>query len=171
LETETVTWIIEGFMAKFKIEIKWGVIFVIMSLGWMLLERLAGLHSEHIDKHALYTNFIAIPAIAVYVFGLLDKRKNDYNGVMNYREGFLSGLIITLVVTLFVPVTQYITLNLITPDFFPNMIEYVTQNDMMTRDAAENYFNTQIYMMQGLIGAPLMGVLTSAVVAIFTRKS
>ena len=57
-------------MAKFKIEIKWGVIFVIMSLGWMLLERLAGLHGEHIDKHALYTNFIAIPAIAVYIFGI-----------------------------------------------------------------------------------------------------
>jgi Na+/proline symporter len=158
-------------MSKFKTEIKWGVIFVIMSLGWMLLERLTGLHDEHIDKHFIYTNFIAIPAIAVYVFGLLDKRENDYNGVMNYSEGFLSGLLITLVVTLFVPVTQYITLNIITPDFFPNMIEYVTRNDIMTREAAENNFNAQIYMMQGLIGALLMGVLTSAVVAIFTRKS
>jgi len=157
-------------MSKFKTEIKWGVIFVIMSLGWMLLERLTGLHDEHIDKHFIYTNFIAIPAIAVYVFGLLDKRENDYNGVMNYSEGFLSGLLITLVVTLFVPVTQYITLNIITPDFFPNMIEYVTRNDIMTREAAENNFNAQIYMMQGLIGALLMGVLTSAVVAIFTRK-
>jgi len=145
--------------------------FVIMSLGWMLLERLTGLHDEHIDKHFIYTNFIAIPAIAVYVFGLLDKRENDYNGLMNYSEGFLSGLLITLVVTLFVPVTQYITLNIITPDFFPNMIEYVTRNDIMTREAAENNFNAQIYMMQGLIGALLMGVLTSAVVAIFTRKS
>ncbi len=158
-------------MSKFKTEIKWGVIFVVMSLGWMLLERLTGLHDEHIDKHFIYTNFIAIPAIAVYVFGLLDKRENDYNGVMNYSEGFLSGLLITLVVTLFVPVTQYITLNIITPDFFPNMIEYVTRNDIMTREAAENNFNAQIYMMQGLIGALLMGVLTSAVVAIFTRKS
>lgn len=144
---------------------------MVMSLGWMLLERLTGLHDEHIDKHYIYTNFIAIPAIAVYVFGLLDKRKNYYNGVMNYREGFLSGLLITLVVTLFVPVTQYITLNVITPDFFPNMIEHVTQNNIMTREAAENNFNTQSYMMQGLIGAPLMGVLTSAVVAFFTRKS
>lgn len=158
-------------MAKFKTEIKWGVIFVVMSLGWMLMERLTGLHGEHIDKHFIYTNFIAIPAIAVYVFGLLDKRKNHYNGVMNYSEGFLSGLLITLVVTLFVPVTQYITLNIITPDFFPNMIEYVTRNDIMTREAAENNFNAQIYMMQGLIGALLMGVLTSAVVAIFTRKA
>src|SRR6056297_3576731 len=158
-------------MSKFKTEIKWGVIFVVMSLGWMLLERLTGLHDEHIDKHFIYTNFIAIPAIAVYVIGLLDKRENDYNGVINYSEGFLSGLLITLVVTLFVPVTQYITLNIITPDFFPNMIEYVTRNDIMTREAAENNFNAQIYMMQGLIGALLMGVLTSAVVAIFTRKS
>jgi len=158
-------------MGKFKTEIKWGIIFVIMSLAWMLLERLTGLHDENIDKHAIYTNFIAIPAIVIYVFALLDKQKNDYNGVMNYKQGFLSGLLITLVVTLFVPLTQYITLNIITPDFFPNMIEHVTQNDIMTREAAENYFNTKSYMMQGLIGAPVMGIVTTAVVALFTKKS
>jgi len=55
-------------MAKYKIEVKWAVIFVIMSLLWMVLEKLTGLHDKHIDKQMIYTNFIAIPAIAVYVF-------------------------------------------------------------------------------------------------------
>ena len=38
----------------------------------------------HIDKHVVYTNFYALPAILVYVFALLDKRKNFYNGKMTY---------------------------------------------------------------------------------------
>ena len=63
-------------MKKIQIEIKWAIIFVIMTLIWMILEKVAGLHDEHIDKHPIFTNFIAIPAIAIYVFAILDKRKN-----------------------------------------------------------------------------------------------
>ncbi len=38
-------------MKKISTEIKWALIFVAMSLLWMLLEKLSGLHSTHIDKH------------------------------------------------------------------------------------------------------------------------
>ena len=69
-------------MSKYKIELKWGIIFTLMMLVWMVLEKIAGLHDEHIDKHAIYTNFVAIPAIIVYVLALLDKRKGYYNGTM-----------------------------------------------------------------------------------------
>lgn len=34
---------------KYKIEIKWAVIFIAMSLLWMVLEKLTGLHSTYID--------------------------------------------------------------------------------------------------------------------------
>ena len=39
-------------MEAYKTELKWGVIFVLSGLIWMLLERLAGLHGEHIAHHA-----------------------------------------------------------------------------------------------------------------------
>ena len=42
---------------KYKTEIKWAVIFSIVMLLWITLEKLTGLHSEHIDKHPVYTNF------------------------------------------------------------------------------------------------------------------
>jgi hypothetical protein len=48
---------------KYKVEIKWGVIFFLMTLVWMFLEKIAGLHDQYIDKHPVYTNLIAIPAI------------------------------------------------------------------------------------------------------------
>jgi len=157
-------------MKKIKIEIKCAIIFVVMTLIWMFLEKLAGLHDEHIDKHSIYTNFIAIPAIAIYVFALLDKRKNFYKGAMTYKQGFISGLIITAIVTVLSPLTQYITSTIITPEYFPNMIRYSVETGKMTQQAAEDYFNLKNYLVEIVIGTPVMGVMTTAIVAIFTRK-
>jgi hypothetical protein len=47
-------------MSQYKIEIKWALIFFIVSLIWIFLEKLVGLHDAHIDKHPIYTNFFAI---------------------------------------------------------------------------------------------------------------
>lgn len=158
-------------MKQYNIEIKWAIAFVLMSLGWMLLERLSGLHHQHIDKHEIYTNFIALPAIAIYVFALLDKRKNFYGNTMSYKQGFISGLIITLIVTAFSPLTQYITTTIIAPQYFPNVIKYAVDAQKMTQQEANDFFNLKNYIVQGLIGAPIMGLVTTAIVAIFTRKT
>lgn len=143
-------------MKNTRIEIKWGVIFVIVALIWMLLEKLVGLHQEHIDKHPVYTNFFAIPAIAVYVVALLDKRKNFYGGSMTYKQGFVSGLIITAVVFIINPLTQFIVSTVITPEFFPNAIKYAVENNKMTQQEAESYFSLENYILQGAIGTPVM---------------
>ncbi|WP_321373469.1 DUF4199 domain-containing protein [uncultured Draconibacterium sp.] len=157
-------------MKKFAIEIKWAILFVVVQLIWMIGERVAGLHDENIEKHAIVTNFFAIVAIAVYVIALLDKRKNDFNGKINWIQGFISGLIITLGVTILTPLSQYLTVEVITPDYFQNMIEYTVENGLQTLEEAQEYFSLRSYMIQSLIFAPLMGIATSAIVAIFTRK-
>ena len=157
-------------MKTIKIEIRWAIIFTVMMLIWMLLERVFGLHDEYIDKHPIFTNFVAIPAIAVYVLALLDKRDNFYHGKMTYIQGLITGLIITGMVTVLSPLSQIITSLVITPDYFQNAINYAVSEGKMTQKAAEEYFNLRSYILQGLIGAPVMGVLTSAIVAIFTRK-
>lgn len=157
-------------MNKYRIEIKWALIFVVMMLLWMVMEKLLGFHDTHIDNHAIVTNLIAIPAIAIYVFALLDKRKNFYDGYMSYKQGFITGLMITLIVTLFTPLIQYITSTIITPDYFTNIIEYTVSEGLMEREAAEDYFNLKSYMIQATIGAPIMGLLTTVIVAFFTKK-
>ncbi len=50
-------------MKKRLIEIKWGLIFVIMMLLWMYFEKAMGWHDEYIADHATYPNFVAIPSI------------------------------------------------------------------------------------------------------------
>ena len=157
-------------MRKLTTEIKWALVFALVTLAWMLGEKLAGLHSTHIDQHATYTNFFALPAIALYVLALLDKRRNHYGGAMTWKQGFVSGLWVTLFVTLLSPLTQVITSLVITPEFFPNAIAYATSSGQMTGAEAEGHFNLASYIKMGLIGAPAMGIVTSALVALFTRK-
>ena len=158
-------------MRKLSIEIKWAVLFVLTTLVWMLGEKLAGLHSKRIDLHATYTLFFAAPAIALYVAALLDKRKNYYGGTMSYKQGLFSGLLITLFVTLMSPITQILVSKVVTPEYFPNAIAYAVSSGAMDQDAAEKYFNLGSYIIQGLIGAPIMGIVTSAIVALFTQKT
>jgi len=157
-------------MKNISIEIKWGILFVLVSLGWMVLEKSLGWHDVHIDQHATLTNIFAIPAILIYVFALGDKKKNYYNGQMTYLQGFLSGLIISIIVMVLSPFSQYITLEYITPDYFTNVIEYSVSTGELTQRAAEDWFNLRSYMVQAVIGALVMGVITSAIVAIFTKS-
>ncbi|MCC6549452.1 MAG: DUF4199 domain-containing protein [Ignavibacteriaceae bacterium] len=157
-------------MSKFSVEIKWGVLFVLMMLVWMVMERLAGLHDVNIDQHAVYTNFVAIPAIAMYVFALLEKRGKSFGGYMTYKQGFISGVIITLVVTLFSPLTQYLTSEVISPEYFANAINYSVENGKMTQEEAEAFFNLKSYLIQVVIGTPVMGLVTTLIVAFFVKK-
>lgn len=157
-------------MKNIGIEVKWAIIFTIMMLLWMVVEKMSGLHDVNIADHALYSAFVAIPAIAIYVIALLDKRKNSYNGRMTYKQGVMTGLVITIIVTILTPLTQYITSTMISPDYFANVIEYAVDNDMMTREAAEAEFNLNNYLIMATVGSFIMGTITSLIVAIFTRK-
>lgn len=154
------------------IELKWGLIFVLTSLIWMFLEKLVGLHSTHIDLHMYLTNLFAIPAVLVFVLALKDKKKKDYNGIISFKQAFISGIIITLIVTLLSPLIQIITSLLITPDYFHNVIEYAVDSGYYeTRQEAEDYFNLENYIYQSVVGSFIMGILTSLVVSYFIRNN
>ncbi len=156
-------------MNKFRTEIKWGLIFTASILSWLLIERLTGLHSTHIDKHATYTNFFAIIAIAVYVFALRDKRATDLGGKMTYKEGLISGAIISLIVGILTPLVQLLSAYVISPNYFENAIAHGVANGLTTQADAEAYFNLKNYIIQSTIFAPVVGVVTSAIVVFFLK--
>ncbi|NVK50180.1 MAG: DUF4199 domain-containing protein [Cyclobacteriaceae bacterium] len=157
-------------MKNLRIEIKWAIIFVLMTLLWMLFEKSMGWHDEGIADHASYTNLYAIPAILVYVFALLDKKKNYFGGHMTYKQGFMSGIVITIIVAILSPLNQYLISTYITPEYFANVIEYSVSNGVMEQTEAEAYFSLKNYMLISVIGALLMGLITTLVVALFVRS-
>lgn len=156
-------------MNKISIEIKWGVIFTLVTLLWMVFEKAMGWHDVLIAKHAIYTNFFGIVAVLIFVLGLKDKKANFYNGNMTWRQGFVAGLIITIVITILSPLSQFISSTYITPDYFNNVIAYSVDSEVMTQEQAEAYFNLKSYIIQATFGALVMGVVTSAAVAWFLK--
>lgn len=112
-----------------------------------------------------------IPAFFIYVLGIREKREKDLGGTMTFKEGFIAGMIITLVVTVFTPLTQYLVSTVITPDYFQNMIDYSVEIETYTQEEAENVFNLQSYMVQSTLLAPAIGAVTSLLVALFMKKS
>lgn len=158
-------------MKNIKIEIKWAIIFSLIVLLWMLLEKLSGLHSTYIDYHLYLTNLFAIPAIWVMVLALKDKKKNYYSGQMSYKQGLIFGIILSLIIALLSPLTQWITSYVITPEYFPNVIKRSVEIGFYkTTEEAQANFNYQNYAVQGAIGALLMGIITTAIAMIFIRS-
>lgn len=158
-------------MKNLKIEIKWAVIFSVIGLMWMLLEKLVGLHSTHIDKHMYLTNLFAIPAVIVMVLALKDKKKDFYAGQMSYKQGLISGIILSVFIALLSPLTQWITSTIITPEYFPNVIAYSVETGYhKSIEEAEAYFNLKNYIVQSTVGALIMGIITTAVAMVFIRS-
>ncbi|HRY33252.1 MAG TPA: DUF4199 domain-containing protein [Bacteroidales bacterium] len=152
-------------------EIKWAVIFMVMLLLWMLLEKVAGLHDTHIDKHQYLTMLFIIPAILVYVLAIRDKKKRDFQGQINFKQAFVSGVIITVIIALFSPLTQWIISFVITPSYFDNVIAYSVESGYhASLEEARDYFNYRNYAIQSIIWALVTGIVTSAVVAFFLKS-
>jgi len=157
-------------MANIKIEIKWAILFSAMALLWMLLEKWSGLHSTYIDYHLYLTNLFAIPAIWFFVLALKDKKKNYYNGRITYKQGLISGIILSVIIALVSPLTQWITSYIITPEYFPNVIKRsVELGYYQTTAEAEANFNYKNYAIQGMIGSLMMGIVTTLIVMIFLK--
>jgi len=89
---------------------------------------------------------------------------------MTYKEGFISGVVISVIVGVLTPIGQLITAYVISPNYFENAIAYGVANDLTTQADAEAYFSLKNYIIQSTIFAPVVGVLTSAVVAFFVKS-
>ena len=158
-------------MDKYKIELKWAFFYIAASLLWMFIEKLSGLHSVHIDKQQYLTLVFLIPAIWIYWLAMKDKKKNYYQNIISYKQAVMSGILMSLIVMIFAPLTQWVISTVITPEYFPNVIEYALATKYFaTREEAEAYFSLNNYIIQSTIGAIIMGVVISAVMAFFIKS-
>ncbi|CAN5362519.1 hypothetical protein BH23BAC2_BH23BAC2_03930 [soil metagenome] len=158
-------------MKNLSTELKWGVLFIIAGLAWVWIEKLFGLHDVYVAQHPIYTNLFGIIAVTIFIFALREKRRDFFVGVMTWREGFTSGIIMTLVITLLSPLAQYITYEYISPEYFNNITEHTVQAGAMSREDAEAYFSLRSYLIQATFGALVMGIVTSAIVAWFVKTA
>lgn len=152
-------------MKKFKIEIKWAIVIMIISLAWMTLEKQLGFHDEKLKWQVFFGMLIIIPNFALYFLALRDKKKNYYNGEMNWKQGFISGVVISFIVVIFSPFTQFITYEFIVPNYFEKMVALSVESKRLTEEEAKSYFNLSAAIWQNISSVLSYGIVLGAIVA------
>lgn len=150
-------------------ELKWGVIFSLVSLGWVTAEYLAGFHDRSIASHAIVSVFFMVPAVGMMYLAIREKRRLA-GGRIGFVAALLCGIGVSVTVAVLAPLQEYIFHRLINPNFFERMIEYSTGSGKMTMEQARSYFTLRSYMMQSSMGAIGMGWVTSVVLAFLMRE-
>lgn len=147
-------------------EVKYGLIFSLVSLIWICLEFLLGLHSTHIEKHVVVTKFFSFPAVIIMVQNIMNKKK-ELGGKITFGQAFQSGFVMTLIVAFLAPVVYYLFFTLINPDYFESFRNYAVAKNLATAEQAASDFNMKSYLVQSFISAIVMGVLSTAIISFF----
>jgi phosphotransferase system glucose/maltose/N-acetylglucosamine-specific IIC component len=151
-----------------KTEIKWGLIFSLVQLLWLSLEYAVGLHDRYISLHLFLSLLFIIPAFVMMILAIAEKRRS-LGGSIGFKQAFLCGLGVSVVVSLLAPLNQFIFHRFINPSFFENMIDYMTSTGRSTLEQANAVFNLKSYMLQASMGAIVAGVITSLILAAIMR--
>ena len=158
-------------MNSIKIELKWAFLFTVMSLTWIFLEKVTGLHDDHIKYHPYITWLFFIPAVLFYVLAIKERKKKFYKSHFKYKNALISGFILTLIITLLAPIGQYISVEYISPEYFENAIKASVESGYYPSEAeARANFNTPNYMLQSTIFALVSGIITTLIVSLFVRS-
>lgn len=157
------------FMKNFGIEIKWAINYSIAFMLWMIFEKIIGWHDATIGKQMIYTNLFGFVALGIYFFAFRDKKKNFYNNIMSFRNGFMFGVYLSGLIAFFAVFTQFITYNFITPTYFEKLITEVVKNKKQTLEQAQAFFNYKSYLFQSIFGILSIGIVTGAIIANFMK--
>lgn len=157
-------------MKKLIIEVKWAFIYIAMTFIWALIGKLLGFHGRAVEYNVYFNSLLIIPSIVIYILALKEKKRVYFKNNMNLKQGFLSGLILTLFITILGPLTPVFT-NIISPDFFHNLNNYAVTHNIMNEVEASREYNLISFIIQGLIAAPSFGILyTLIIAAVLSRK-
>ncbi len=157
-------------MEKFKIELKWAVIFSICLLLWMYFEKTMGWHDEKVRFQPIYTMLFGFIAIIIYVLALLNKKKEYYNNQIDWKQGFLSGAILSFFIAFFTPIVLYVTFEYISPNFFTKITNSIIQNSEKTLEDVEKIFSLSRFIYTNTFSTLSNGIVMSAIIAFFIKS-
>ena len=152
-------------MKKFTIEIKWGIIAIIIFLAWMTLEKELGFHSEKIKWQPLFNLLYIFPTFVLYFLALLEKKKKYYNNNINWKQGLISAIVISFIIVIFSPITQFITHEFISPDFLENTINQIVLSKKLTLKEAKEFTTLTSSIWKNISDGLSFGVVIGAIVA------
>ena len=122
-----------------KNEFKWAVIMSLVLLVWLTVLKFLGLQEpEQIGLFVIVVNVYYVLLFGLYILAIRERRSRQ-RGYISRRDGFLTGLLITLFLVVLSPLNMAIFYYLINPGFFKVMIEFNVSNGVAAQVAEADY--------------------------------
>ena len=90
---------------------------------------------------------------------------------MNWKQGLISAIIISFIIVLFSPITQFIIHEFISPDFLDNTINYTVSRKKFTLSAAKEYTTLTSSIWKNISDGLSFGVVIGAIVAYILKTN
>ncbi len=158
---------------------KIGIISGLLSGIWMLAEYWFGLHAKTIGQ---YSGFLGIVILmgAVYI-GIFRTREVELGGILPYKQGIKSGMIVAVFSAIILAVFTYIYYAFVNPNFINFIIpQAVTYWKKTGRNESEFYADLiklkEAYepfkqATRSIFGTLILGLIFSALASVFMRRS
>lgn len=156
---------------RYFLELKWASYFVAFWFFWTLLEKYLGWHDIDIARyHELGPLYVVVSAIIFY-FALLDVRNVNFGRSMSYSNAFQTGMVMTLIILLVMPINQFLLLTLVSPDLLSNLQTYSVELLGMTVEKASSEYSIRYMIIQSEVRTLLLGTSLSLTLGVIIRKS
>lgn len=156
-------------MKKFEIELKWATAFTALSILWVYFEKYLGYHEEFVNSQAIFSFWLLIPQALIYIVAIREKREKYYNGKITWQKAFISGVVLSVVIAGLSPAAIYIMLEVASPDYLSNIVEFKAKQGM-PREGLEQIYNMNYMMTQAIFNNLATGVFYSAIIALFLKN-
>ncbi|OYU79436.1 MAG: hypothetical protein CFE23_14145 [Flavobacterium sp. BFFFF1] len=149
-------------MKKFAIEIKWAIRYIFVFLAWVFLEKYCGAYDENVGSYFLFSFGFYIFAFLIYLMALKDKKEHYFSNQLEWKQGTVSGIYMTVFIAILMPVAQIIIQKAIAPEFFPNMIKHSLASKNANAQAIREYFSFPDYITHSIFLALSVGMIYAA---------
>ena len=156
-------------MKNFAIEIKWGIRYIFAYLTWIIIEKSIGIYTDKIDDYFFSSLLFYLVGFLIYIFAINNKKKDFFNNNMDWKQGCVSGIFLSIVIALLMPLCQVSIHKAIAPEFFPNMIKHTLASGKIKPEVANDNYNLKAYIYQSVFFSLSIGVVYGAIVSSFLK--
>lgn len=157
-------------MSRFKIEIRWAFIYAGMVILWAVIGKILDFDNAKIEYSFVFNSLIIVPSFVIYLLEGFAKRKSQH-GTITYKQAFISGVVLSVFIMCLGVLTTIISVRIISPNYFSNAIAFFTSNKSITTEQAIQQFNLQTFIVQGIVGTIVAGMVFSLITSFIVKKN
>jgi len=156
-------------MKNFATEIKWAVILSMATIGFSYIAKYLGYYDEKIAFYQVFSLLLVPIWVIIYYFGIKEKKIEFFNHKMDWKRGFVSGIIIAAIAAILSPFGEWYTYEIIAPEYFNNAIKIITEKGKMDEEMAQTYYSLNSFIMQSIFNTLSGGVVIAALVSLILK--